>query len=37
MAETKRAGQKIEDHLINEGKRVKEKQAKRDLEERNHV
>ena len=37
MAETKRAGQKIEDHLLNEGKRVKEKQAKRDLEERCHV
>ena len=30
MAEQKRQGQKIEDHLINEGKRLKEKMAKKE-------
>lgn len=35
MAESKRAGQKIEDHLLMEGKKVQEKQARRLQEEKN--
>jgi hypothetical protein len=30
MVESKRAGQKIEDHLLLEGKRLKEKMAKKE-------
>ncbi len=37
MVESKRAGQKIEDHLLLEGKKLKEKMAKKEQDQKTSI